>query len=80
MMRSLELLHQKTKQIFLIGTTLPDLWKEVKFVKVINLKEIKPHIYQKEQFDLMTSYGIKPIFLTQESFNKEKGKYIRTYG
>ncbi|EBH4165958.1 CDP-glycerol--glycerophosphate glycerophosphotransferase, partial [Campylobacter jejuni] len=46
MMRSLELLHQKTKQIFLIGTTLPDLWKEVKFVKVINLKEIKPHIYQ----------------------------------
>ncbi|HDZ5105683.1 TPA: CDP-glycerol glycerophosphotransferase family protein, partial [Campylobacter jejuni] len=80
MMRSLELLHQKTKQIFLIGTTLPDLWKEVKFVKVINLKEIKLHIYQKEQFDLMISYGIKPIFLTQESFNKEKGKYIRTYG
>ncbi|HAA1524190.1 TPA_asm: CDP-glycerol--glycerophosphate glycerophosphotransferase [Campylobacter jejuni] len=80
MMRSLELLHQKTKQNFLIGTTLPDLWKEVKFIKVMNLKEIKPHIYQKEQFDLMTSYGIKPIFLTQESFNKEKGKYIRTYG
>ncbi|EAL2285098.1 FkbM family methyltransferase [Campylobacter coli] len=80
MMRSLELLHQKTKQIFLIGTTLPDLWKEVKFVKVVNLKEIKLHIYQKEQFDLMASYGIKPIFLTQESFNKEKGKYIRTYG
>lgn len=80
MMRSLELLHQKTKQIFLIGTTLPDLWKEVKFVKVINLKEVKLHIYQKEQFDLMVKYGIKPIFLTQESFNKEKGKYIRTYG
>lgn len=80
MMRSLELLHQKTKQTFLIGTTLPDLWKEVKFVKVINLKEVKLHIYQKEQFDLMASYGIKPIFLTQESFNKEKGRYIRTYG
>ncbi|MCR6585067.1 FkbM family methyltransferase [Campylobacter insulaenigrae] len=80
MMRSLELLYQKTKQFFLIGTTLPDLWKEVKFVKVINLKEIKLHIYQKEQFDLMVSYGIRPIFLTQESFNKEKGRYIRTYG
>ncbi|MBZ7933474.1 FkbM family methyltransferase [Campylobacter sp. RM10543] len=80
MMRALEILHQKTKEIFLIGTTLPELWKEVSYVKVITLLEVKLHIYQKEQFTLMSSYGIKPIFLTQESFVKNKKGYIRTYG
>ncbi|WP_250489167.1 CDP-glycerol glycerophosphotransferase family protein, partial [Campylobacter jejuni] len=80
MMRALELLYQKTKKIVLVGTTLPELWKEVSFVKVITLKEVKLHIYEKEQFDLMLSYGIKPIFLTQESFNKSGQKFIRTFG
>ncbi|TBR79644.1 FkbM family methyltransferase [Campylobacter novaezeelandiae] len=81
LMRALELLHQQTNEIFLVGTTLPELWKEVSFVKVVFLQEVKMHIYQKQQFKLLNNYGIKPIFLTQESFNKDKkGKFIRTYG